>query len=262
MVEETKLIINMVPIWLSSLPFGICVAQGTTFFIKQGTMLDRRITHNFILPPASMYGLSAIGVIVCVTVYEKVLVPVLRRVRGNERGISILQRIGIGMIFSIATMVTAALVERKRLNLVERDPQNGSLSMSIAWLVPQNLIIGIGDGFALVGLQEYFYEQVPDSMRSLGIAFYLSVIGAASFSSSLLITLIDHVTRKSGKSWFGKDLNSSRVDKFYWFLAALTTVNLCVYVVLAKRYSYKSVKRQEAIDVLDCKSGQGNETMA
>lgn len=249
-VEEMKLLLNMIPIWLATLPFGICVAQASTFFIKQGTTLDRNV-NGFSLPPASIYSLSAIGMIVSVIIFDKIAVPILRKTRGNERGIKILQRIGIGMLFSIATMVVAALVERKRLKVVEKDLAKGSLSMSVFWLAPQFIIIGIGDSFTLVGLQEYFYDQVPDSMRSLGIAFYLSVIGAANFISSLLIIVIDHVTEKSGQSWFGKDLNSSRLDKFYWLLAAITAANLWVYVYLAKQYSYKSVQKS-TVAVADC----------
>ncbi|KAL2502966.1 Protein NRT1/PTR FAMILY 5.7 [Forsythia ovata] len=250
-VEEMKLIINLIPVWLTTLPFGICVAQASTFFIKQSTTMNRKIVHNFMIPPATVYALAAIGMIISVTVYDKLLVPFLRRVTGNERGVKILQRIGFGMIFSIITMVVAALVERKRLDIVEKNPLKGSISMSVFWLAPQFMIIGIGDGFALVGLQEYFYDQVPDSMRSLGIALYLSVIGAANFLSSLLITLVDHITEKGGKSWFGKDLNSSRLDYFYGLLAIITSVNLCVYVFVASRYSYKNVQRTTTA-VADC----------
>ncbi|KZV53407.1 Major facilitator superfamily protein isoform 1 [Dorcoceras hygrometricum] len=241
-VEEVKLIVNMVPIWLTTLPFGICVAQAATFFIKQGATLNRKITQDFMIPPASIYAMAAIGMIFSVTIYDKVLVPFFRKVTGNERGINILQRIGIGMIFSVVTMVVAALVERKRLSTVEKSPLEGSDSMSVFWLAPQFIIIGIGDGFTLVGLQEYFYDQVPDSMRSLGIAFYLSVLGVANFLSSLLITLVDYVTEKGGTSWFGKDLNSSRLDYFYWLLAGITAVNLCAYSILASQYSYKSIQ--------------------
>ncbi|KAF7132228.1 hypothetical protein RHSIM_Rhsim09G0094200 [Rhododendron simsii] len=256
-VEEMKLILNMIPIWLTTLPFGICVAQASTFFIKQGTTLDRKIGHSFIIPPASIYSLAAIGMIISVITYEKILVPFLRTTTGNERGIKILQRIGIGMVFSVLTMVVAALVEKKRLTLVENDPTKGSSTMSVFWLAPQFLIIGFGDGFALVGLQEFFYDQVPDSMRSLGIALYLSVIGVANFISSWLITIVDTITEEKGKSWFGKDLNSSRLDNFYWLLAAITTVNLGVYVVLARRYAYKNVQGRDVVAVADCYKGDG-----
>lgn len=247
-VEELKLILNMIPIWIATLPFGICVAQCTTFFIKQGITLDRKIANDFEMPPASVYGLAATGMMLSVTIYEKILVPKLRKATGNERGINILQRIGIGMLFSIITMVVAALVEKKRLNVVENDPKKSSLSMSIFWLAPQYLIIGFGDGFTLVGLQEYFYDQAPDSMRSLGIAFYLSVIGAGNFVSSWLITIVARVTKKGGHGWFGKDLNTSRLDKFYWLLAGITAVNMIFYVFLARRYSYKNVQRVAVVD--------------
>lgn len=136
-------------------------------------------------------------------------------------------------------MVVAALVETKRL----RNEEVG-VSISVFWLVLQYLILGFGDSFSLVGMQEYFYDQVPDSMRSLGMAMYLSVIGVGSFLSSFLITVVDHVTEKRGKSWIGKDINSSRLDKFYWLLAALNALNLCAFVVLAMRYTYKPVQRR------------------
>lgn len=254
-VEEMKLIINIIPIWVSTIPFGMCVAQTATFFVKQGTQLNRKIGKGFEIPPASIFTVAALGMVVSVAIYDKILVPVLRRVTQNERGINILQRIGFGMLFSIATMIVAALVEKKRLEAVESDPLKGSLTMSVFWLAPQFLIIGFGDGFTLVGLQEYFYDQVPDSMRSLGIAFYLSVIGAASFLSSMLITVVDHITKKSGKSWFGKDLNSSRLDKFYWLLAAIATVNLFLFVFVARRYSYKNVQK---LAVADCYEGKSD----
>ncbi|XP_015055834.1 protein NRT1/ PTR FAMILY 5.6-like [Solanum pennellii] len=260
-VEEVKLIINMIPIWLTTLPFGICVAQAATFFLKQGLTMNRKIIHNFEIPTASIYALTAVGMIISVAFYDKILVPFLRRTTGNERGISILQRIGIGMIFSVSTMIVAALVERKRLNLVHKNPLEGSSRMSVFWLAPQFLILGIADGFALVGLQEYFYDQVPDSMRSLGIALYLSVIGAANFISSLLITIVDHVTEKSGKSWFGKDPNSSRLDYFYWLLAIITAVNLCVYVIVARNYSYKNVRSKATMSVADCDDRDNREAM-
>ncbi|KAE9611018.1 hypothetical protein Lal_00015804 [Lupinus albus] len=256
-VEEMKLIINMIPIWVFTLPFGICVAQTSTFFIKQGSIMNRKISNGFEIPPASIFTLSAIGMTISVTIYDKILVPFLRKLTKNERGMDLLQRVGFGMIFSIITMITAALVEKKRLETVTMNPLNdGSLSMSVFWLAPQFLIIGFGDGFALVGLQEYFYDQVPDSMRSLGIALYLSVIGAANFLSSVLITIVDHVSGKNGKSWFGKDLNSSRLDKFYWLLAVITAIDLFFFVFFARRYTYKNVQHVAA--VADCSEGKSD----
>ncbi|KAI8019280.1 Protein NRT1/ PTR FAMILY 5.7 [Camellia lanceoleosa] len=101
--------------------------------------------------------------IICVTAYENISVLALRKAIGNEQGIRILQRIDIGMVFPVIAMAIAALVERKRLREVEREivrvERVGYLSMSVFWLAPQFIILGIGDGFTFVGLQEYFYDQ-------------------------------------------------------------------------------------------------------
>ncbi|XP_044461309.1 protein NRT1/ PTR FAMILY 5.7-like isoform X2 [Mangifera indica] len=261
-VEELKLVLNIVPIWLTSLPFGICVAQTSTLFIKQAAAMNTEISEQISIPPATTSSFAAVAMIISIAIYEKVLVPYIRRVTGNERGIKILQRIGIGMALVVLGMIVAAIVERKRLSIANEEKIQGEkhgISMSVFWLAPQYGILGIGDGFALIGLQEYFYDQVPDSMRSLGIAFYLSVIGLGSFLSSFLITIVDHISGKGDKSWIGKDINSSRVDNFYWLLAALNGLNLCIFVYLAKKYTYKKV--QGRIVAADCNKTDQAELM-
>ncbi|KAG8061565.1 hypothetical protein GUJ93_ZPchr0003g17597 [Zizania palustris] len=248
-VEETKLVLTMVPIWVATLPFGITVAQVSTFFIKQASVMNRHLGPHFTMPPASTFALAAVGMIITVAVYDKVLEPYLRRLTGADRGISILKRIGVGIAFTIVAMVVAAAVEKRRLS------SPSPAAMSVFWLLPQFMLMGVGDGFAIVGLQEYFYDQVPDSMRSLGIGLYLSVIGAGSFLSSQLITAVDRVTSHGGRAagWFGKDLNSSRLDLFYGLLACIGVANLVFYMAVATRYSYKTVKG--AARVIDDKAG-------
>ncbi|PWA51641.1 purple acid phosphatases superfamily protein [Artemisia annua] len=246
-VEETKLLVNIVPIWLASLLYGLFNAQGATFFVKQSSTMDRKM-GSFTIPPASIQVLFAFGMLFCVICYDKIITPILRRKMGNERGIPILQRVGVGMFLSILIMIVAALVEKQRLITAEKE-KSKVLSMSVFWLAPQYFIMGIADAFSLVGLQEFFYGQVPDSMRSIGIALYLSVIGVGSFLSSFLITVVNQVTEKTGKRWIGKDLSSSRLDKFYWLLAAINGLNFGIYVLLAKRYSYKNVLKNVAVTI-------------
>jgi len=259
-VEETKLILNAVPVWLTSLLIGACIAYGTTLYVKQAASMNLKINDSFKVPPASMLSLTAFSTLVSVPIYDRI-VPILRKVTGNERGISILRRIGIGLALLTIDMVVAALVETKRLRMVGHEvlTRGGTkpVTMHVMWLIPQYSILGIGNSFYLTGLQEYFYHHVPDSMKSLGVALYLSGIGAGFFLSTFIINIVAYVTEINGKGWIAKDVNSSRLDKFYGLVAGLNVLNLCIFELLARRESYKTRKATE----IDGSNSDGVETL-
>lgn len=112
--------------------------------------------------------------------------------------------------------------------------------MSIFWLLPQYVLLGIGEVFITIGLLEFFYEQSPEGMQSLGTTFFTSGIGVGNFMNSLLVTAVDTTTRRGGrKSWIGNNLNDSRLDYYYAFLIVLLVLNFAVFVGIARRYKYK-----------------------
>ncbi|KAF3445416.1 hypothetical protein FNV43_RR10592 [Rhamnella rubrinervis] len=197
-VEEAKAVLRLVPIWGTCLAYGIVYAQSTTFFTKQGATMERRIVPGFDLPAASLQSLIGVAIVLFVPIYDRILVPVARECTRNPFGITMLQRIGTGMVLSTLSMVVAALVEMKRLKTAQEydlvDSPSETVPMSLWWLAPQYLLFGIADVFTLVGLQEFFYDQVPNELRSIGMALYLSIIGVGSFLSSFIISGIDKAT--------------------------------------------------------------------
>lgn len=246
-VEEAKQILRIIPIWFTCLTFAAVLTQQSTFFVKQSSTMDRKLGSHFMLPQASVITFGIISNMLFIPLYDRVLVPAARRITGNERGITILQRIGVGLFFSILTMGVAAIVEGKRLQTAKRsvlvEKPHETLPLSVFWLSPQYVLLGVSEAFALVGLQEYFYSQVPDNMKSVGIALFLSVLGVGSFMSSLLITIVDKISKRAGSGWFVNNLNQCHLDYFFWVLALLSIFNLCIFMFFAHRYKkLKDVK--------------------
>ncbi|KAH0470345.1 hypothetical protein IEQ34_000068 [Dendrobium chrysotoxum] len=241
--EEAKGVLRLVPIWATSLIYAVVFAQSSTFFTKQGSTLDRSIGSSFQVPPAALQSFISISIVAFIPIYDRILVPVSRKFSRIPTGITQLQRIGVGMVLSLISMAIAALVEVKRLKTAKDygliDQPKTTIPMSLWWLVPQYVIYGIADVFTMVGLQEFFYDQVPDALRSLGLALYLSIFGIGSFISSLLITVIDETTSMSGESWFSNNLNRAHLDYFYWLLAGLSAAELIIYLYFARSYIYK-----------------------
>ncbi|XP_054812391.1 protein NRT1/ PTR FAMILY 5.10-like [Prosopis cineraria] len=219
-VEEAKAILRLVPVWATSLVFGIVYAQVRTFFTKQGVIMDRTVCPGFVIPAASLQNLVTLAIVIFSPIYDRIFVPIARAITKKHSGITMLQRIGTGIFLSAITMVMAALVEMKRLEAAVEfdlvDKPDANIPMSVWWLIPQFFLFGVAEVFTMVGLQEFFYDQVPDELRSMGLALYLSVVGVGSFLSSFLISLIEEITGKYGKrSWFDDNLNQAHVDYFY-----------------------------------------------
>ncbi|KAH9314486.1 hypothetical protein KI387_023113, partial [Taxus chinensis] len=197
-VEETKLMIGMLPIWLATLIPSTVIAQVNTLFIKQGTTLERHIgPYGFEIPAASLGAFITLSMLIIVTIYDCYVVPLTRRHTGNPRGITMLQRIGIGCCIQILVMVFATLIEAKRMHVIRQyglQIHNTVVPMSILWLLPQYVLMGVTDVFIFIGILEFFYDQSPSDMQSLGTAFYTSSIGVGNFVSSFLLTTVEKIT--------------------------------------------------------------------
>ncbi|PRQ55389.1 putative proton-dependent oligopeptide transporter family, major facilitator superfamily [Rosa chinensis] len=241
-VEQVKLLLRLIPIWMCCLMFAVVQSFVQTFFTKQGSTMIRSI-GSFQIPQASLLIFVGLTIIVVIPIYDRVFVPTARKFTGHPSGITMLQRIGTGLLISIITMVVAAVVEAKRVKILGDhnllDNPKAIVPMRVWWLVPQYVISGLSDVFAFVGIQELFYDQMPEAMRSLGAAFYLSVTGIGNFISSGIITLVQVISSKYGEKWISDNINHAHLDYFYWVIAALSTLNLCIYVWIAKGFLYK-----------------------
>ncbi|XP_044396723.1 protein NRT1/ PTR FAMILY 5.2 [Triticum aestivum] len=248
-VEETKQIAKLVPLLFTLVVPCTLVAQANTLFVKQGATLDRRL-GAFLVPPASLGAFITLTMLICVALYDRVFVPAVRRRTKNPRGITLLQRIGAGMLLQVVTMVVTAGIENRRLSFARGHGPDaaGVLPLTIFVLLPQFVLLGAADALLVVGQVEFFYDQAPESMKSLGTALSLVAYGAGNVLSSAILSLVGRVTAKRGSPWVTNNLNASRLDYYYALLTVLAAVNLSVFLALSGRYKYRSESR-ETIDV-------------
>lgn len=104
-VEEVKLILRLVPIWISLIMFCTTLTMVNTFFLKQGSMMNRTIGDHFTIPPAAFQSIIGVTILILVPLYDRVFVPMVRKITNHPSGITYLQRIGVGLFLATFNMV-------------------------------------------------------------------------------------------------------------------------------------------------------------
>ncbi|RHN78544.1 putative proton-dependent oligopeptide transporter family, major facilitator superfamily [Medicago truncatula] len=235
-VEETKQILSLVPIWVATFIPSAMIAQINTLFVKQGTTLNRSI-GNFHIPPSSLAAFTILTMIITYILYESFIVKIMQKLTKNPRGITLLQRMSIGFIIHIVIMIVAFMIERQRLSVVKKH----EVPLSIFILLPQFILMGVAEALLEGAKMEFFYDQAPESMKSLGTSYSLTTTGIGSFLSTFLLSAVSHVTEKHGRrGWILNNLNASHLDYYYAFLAILNVINFVFFVVVSKFYVHRA----------------------
>lgn len=241
-VEETKQMMKMIPILAVTFIPSAIIAQVGTLFIKQGATLDRKLGPHFEIPPASLTAFVTIFMMTSIVIYDRLFVPFVQRYTKNPRGITLLQRMGIGLVLQMVMMVSACLSERKRLKTIQEHHTFGQydqVPLSIFNVLPQFALAGIADSFLEVAKLEFFYDQAPEGMKSLGTSYFTSSLGIGHFLSSFLLETISDTSQKlTHRGWVLNNLNISRLDYYYTLFAVLGFINFLFFLAAAKFYVY------------------------
>lgn len=233
-VEEFKCLIKIIPIWASGIISFTSMAQQGTFTISQALTMDRHLGPNkFQIPVGSLGTISMITIGIFLPIYDRIIVPTLRRFTKHEAGITLLQRIGIGIFFSIPAMIVAGVMEKKRRTSVA--------PISVFWLAPQLVIMGFCEAFNIIGQIEFFNRQFPENMRSIANSLIFCSIAASSYLSTIVVNIVHHGTGTHGHpDWLTSDLNAGRLDYFYYLIAGMGAFNFLYFLYVAHRYGYKA----------------------
>ncbi|XP_010265161.1 PREDICTED: protein NRT1/ PTR FAMILY 3.1 [Nelumbo nucifera] len=253
-VEELKSLIRMGPIWAAGILLITAYAQQNTFSLQQARTMDRHIVRSFQIPPGSMSVFTIVSMLTTISIYDRVLVPIARRFTGLDRGISFLQRMGIGFIISLLATLVAGFVEIKRKHVASvhglMDNPHSTIPITVCWLIPQYSLHGIAEAFMSIGHLEFFYDQAPESMRSTATALFWTSISAGNYISTLLVTVVHKFSAgPGGSNWLpDKNINRGKLEYFYWLITVLQALNLVYYLLCAKLYTFKPIQLRRKED--------------
>ncbi|KAF5748790.1 protein NRT1/ PTR FAMILY 7.1-like [Tripterygium wilfordii] len=205
-----------------------------SLFVEQGDVMNSNI-GNFHLPAASMSAFDVCSVLICTGIYRQILVPLAGKLSGNPKGLTELQRMGIGLIIGMLAMVAAGVTEIERLRHVI--PGEKVSTLSIFWQIPQYVLVGASEVFMYIGQLEFFNDQAPDGIKSFGSSLCMASMSLGNYTSSLLVNMIMKITGKGDKpGWIPEDLNTGHMDRFYFLIAVLTAFDFVFYLFCAKWY--------------------------
>ncbi|OMO91058.1 Proton-dependent oligopeptide transporter family [Corchorus olitorius] len=238
-VEELKALIRVMPICSTGIMVNVVTSQGSFIVIQTYTM-DRHITSNFEIPAASFSLLLIIALIVGIFFYEHIALPLASKVKGKSVRLSLKQRMGIGLLFSCAAMVSAAIAEYIRRGIAIKeglsDEPQALVHMSALWVMPFYLFCGLSEAFNAIPQYEFFFSELPKTMASIASSLVLLGLFAGSLVASFIMDAVEDISKRGGESWLSSNINKGHYDYYYWFIAGLSVLNFVYYLACCKAY--------------------------
>lgn len=170
----------------------------------------------YVIKPDQMQMINPLLILVFIPLFETIIYPILNKL-GIRRP---LQKLTLGGLLAALAFGISALVEFQ----IEASPDK---SVNMMWLVPQYVVITMGEVmFSVTGLA-FSYDQAPESMKSVVQAFWLLTV---AFGNLIFILVAE------------SKIFESQAYEFLLF-AGLMIVDMFIFMVLA--YFYKGAKREQ-----------------
>ncbi|KAF8097948.1 hypothetical protein N665_0278s0010 [Sinapis alba] len=235
-VKNLKCVTAILPVWVTGIACFMLTDQQNIYGILQAIQMEKTFGHNFQVPAGWMNLVSMITLAVWISLYECVILPIAKQITGRKQRLTMKQRIQIGIVMGIVCMIVAGFLEKARR---EAALKKGSFvsPLSIVMLLPQFMLAGLTEAFSAVALMEFLTVKMPEHMRTVAGAIFFLSSSIASYICTLLINVIDSVTRKEGRSWLGdKDLNKNRLENYFFIIGGVQVVNLLYFRFFASRF--------------------------
>ncbi|CAN6917075.1 unnamed protein product [Brassica oleracea] len=169
-VEDFKAVIRIIPCALATIFWSTPIATQLSLIVLQGLVMDISLGPKFKIPAGYLQVVTLLSTCSFIIVNDRLLYPFYQKLTGKFP--TPLQRVGIGHVLNILSMALSAIVEAKRLKIVENGHFRESSSvadMSALWLFPSLVIVEIGKNL----LPDISFYSKLTSNQSCSIFFIL-----------------------------------------------------------------------------------------
>lgn len=218
LVSDTQVILKVVVLYLPITIFWALFYQQGSRWVSQATKMDGDV--GFYTIKADQFNVvNPLLVVLLIPVFEHVLFELL-----SNFGIrTALRRATFGGVLAGFSFLVSAIVEW----------QIQSKYLHMTWLLPQYVLMAMGEILVTIPLMNFSYSEAPDSMKTiLQALFYLSAgVG------NLFVVIV---------------AGAKIVDSLFYELilyAGLMFVDMLVFGLLARRYKSSKVNKDDRIEL-------------
>lgn len=216
--------LRMLPMWMTFVICGMVSSAGNTYFVQQASNLNRNLGKWKVPTQVLLLAQTWLGKLLAIVAAYFV----------NGRT----KRVVVAKAFAVLCCITAARMEIKRLKVVRShglvDSPDAAIPMSVYWLLFQFVLLGGLDSLLEKSVAEFHEQEAPNIPERQWLeVFTQGVSGLGYMCSVLSVYAVGKRSAKGGEpGWFEFTLNRSRLDRYYWVLAGLSSVSLVVFVVV------------------------------
>lgn len=205
LVCETRIILKVLVLYLPVTLFWALFFQQGSRWIFQAVRMNGDLGF-YIFKPDQLTFVNPLLVLILIPIFEYVIYPLLSKV-----GISTpLQKVTLGGVLAGVAFLISALVES----------QIDSTYLHMSLLLPQYLVMAMGEVMTAVPLMNFSYSEAPGSMKTILQSFRSATVGVGN----LLVSIVA-----------GAKIIDSQMYEFILF-ASLMFIDMIIFGLLARRY--------------------------
>ncbi|GAB4855242.1 hypothetical protein Ancab_023863 [Ancistrocladus abbreviatus] len=223
--KDVEITVHLIPMFLTFIMCGVVCSTAYTTLLAQAANLNNSRLLSFLL---FFYSVGkAVGTL-CAKVVSWFLSS--DKMKSKQRFAPTFG-IGFAMFFSVLTTIIAATVEAKM------QKKRGSLSMW--WLLPQSVFVGVLDGIYQASINSFFVDGLSSTRKEDILIFAKALFGAGFMGNALLVFILSRTTKWIPEKDLGSSTSGLELEKYYWLLVVLSGINLVVYILIAICFNHK-----------------------